>query len=221
MARRIRESLSSPGLLVGVLALVAAVAGTAVAGPGATTGALTKSKVKKIAAQQVNALAPGLSVAHARSADTATNATAADSAAQADSATNALNADELDGLNSTQFQRSGASGSDTAGAGTVPVNENRSFPVAEGTFTYFCATTNAGWAWEGPGPPAEVWQDKGGGDPFHFVVTLGISGAIDTNDSDRYEYVFATANRVAFLDLYSLATGSECHFAYQLSEYQR
>jgi hypothetical protein len=50
----------SPAIVVAVLALIAAVAGTAVAGPDATTSALTKSNVKKIAAKQVNALAPAI-----------------------------------------------------------------------------------------------------------------------------------------------------------------
>jgi hypothetical protein len=49
-----------PAIVVAVVALVAAVAGTAVAGPSATTSALTKAKVKKIAKKQVNKLAPGI-----------------------------------------------------------------------------------------------------------------------------------------------------------------
>lgn len=44
----------SPAIIVAVVALVAALAGTAVAGPGATTSAITKQKVKKIAKKQVN-----------------------------------------------------------------------------------------------------------------------------------------------------------------------
>jgi len=54
--------------LVAVLALVLGSVGTAVAGP-----ALTKGKVKKIAAKVVTKAAPGLSVAHATTADNATN----------------------------------------------------------------------------------------------------------------------------------------------------
>jgi hypothetical protein len=56
-----------------VLALVAALAGTAVAGPQATTSAINKKKVKKIATKQatkqINELAPGLSVASAANAN--------------------------------------------------------------------------------------------------------------------------------------------------------
>jgi hypothetical protein len=53
----------SPAILVSALALVAAATGMAVAEPDATTSALSKKKVKKIAAKQVEKLAPGLSVA--------------------------------------------------------------------------------------------------------------------------------------------------------------
>ena len=57
-------------VLVAVVALVLGSIGTAVAAP-----ALTKSKVKSIATKVVKKQAPGLSVAHATSADTATSAT--------------------------------------------------------------------------------------------------------------------------------------------------
>jgi hypothetical protein len=217
---KLRTSRPSPAIALAVLAIVAALAGTAIAGPDGSTSALTKSKVKKIATKQVNRLAPGLSVAHATSADTATNATTADSAAQAetaDNATKALNADELDDLNSTEFQRSGASGSDTADAGTVPIDSNTPFPLAEGTGAYVCNPTEAGFTWVGPG--AEIWLDTGDANPQHLSTT-GIGSALN-NGGDRFSYVFSTANRVAFLDLYSHFTGSNCHFAYQLSEYER
>jgi uncharacterized cupredoxin-like copper-binding protein len=65
--------MPSPAILVAVLALVAALAGTAVAGPDASTSAITKKKVKKIATKQIHKLAPGLSVAHADTADNANN----------------------------------------------------------------------------------------------------------------------------------------------------
>ena len=68
---RIRDARPSPAIVVVALALLAALAGTAVAGPSATTSAISKKKVKKIATKQINKLAPGLSVA---SADTAANA---------------------------------------------------------------------------------------------------------------------------------------------------
>ena len=60
---------TSPAIVVAALALVAALAGTALAGGDATTSAISKKKVKKIArkqaVKQINALAPELSVANA------------------------------------------------------------------------------------------------------------------------------------------------------------
>jgi hypothetical protein len=53
MLGRIRASRPSPAIVVAILALVAAVAGTAVA-EQATTSAVTKKKVKKIANKQIN-----------------------------------------------------------------------------------------------------------------------------------------------------------------------
>jgi hypothetical protein len=96
MRRHIDGWRPSSGVLVGVLALVAAVAGPAVAGPTATTSKLSKKKVVKIADQEINKLAPGLSVAHAESANTATNADRALSANTADSATTAQSATNAD-----------------------------------------------------------------------------------------------------------------------------
>jgi hypothetical protein len=62
----IRSSRPSPAIVVAVLALVAALAGTAVGNDlVADTSALKKKKVKKIARKQVKKLAPELSVADA------------------------------------------------------------------------------------------------------------------------------------------------------------
>ena len=65
----------SPAMVIAIVALIVALGGTALAG-----GFITKKKAKKIAANQVNKLAPGLSVAHAGAADNATNATNATNA---------------------------------------------------------------------------------------------------------------------------------------------
>src|ERR687891_2893480 len=81
--RRISRSRPSPAFVVAVLALTAAFAGTAIAGPDAITSAVTKSKVKQIAKKQgkkqankqIRKKAPGLSVANAVNAQNATNAT--------------------------------------------------------------------------------------------------------------------------------------------------
>jgi hypothetical protein len=61
-------SRPSPAIVVAVVALIAALAGTAVAGPDASTSAINKKKVKKIASKQIKKLAPDLSVASANQA---------------------------------------------------------------------------------------------------------------------------------------------------------
>lgn len=74
--RRLRHARPSPALVVAVLALIAAVAGSAIA-KIATTPRLNnkeQQQVKKIARKQINKLAPGLSVANAENAENATNA---------------------------------------------------------------------------------------------------------------------------------------------------
>jgi hypothetical protein len=55
---RIFHLRPSPAIVVAVLALVAALAGTAIAGQGATTSAVTKAKVKKVANKQINKRIP-------------------------------------------------------------------------------------------------------------------------------------------------------------------
>jgi hypothetical protein len=65
-------------MVVAAVALIFAVAGTAIAGPGAISNKISKSKVKKIAKKQINKAAPGLSVAHAQTAGSADSATNAD-----------------------------------------------------------------------------------------------------------------------------------------------
>ena len=72
----------SAAIVVAVLALVAALAGTAIAGPGVESSAVNKKDVKKIAKKQakkqVKKLAPGLSVANADNAANAANAAQVD-----------------------------------------------------------------------------------------------------------------------------------------------
>lgn len=63
----------SAGAVIGTLALVLTIGGTAFAGPH-TAAKLTRGKVKAIAAQQVNDLASGLSVKNAKTADRADSA---------------------------------------------------------------------------------------------------------------------------------------------------
>jgi hypothetical protein len=73
--RRLKQARPSAALIVAVVALIAALAGTAIASdPVATTSKVTKKKVKKIADKRINKAAPGLSVAKAEKAETAESA---------------------------------------------------------------------------------------------------------------------------------------------------
>jgi hypothetical protein len=71
----------SAAFVVAVFALCFAIVGSAIAGTDASKKALSKSQVKKISKKQakkaIKKAAPGLSVAHATSADTATSAATA------------------------------------------------------------------------------------------------------------------------------------------------
>ncbi len=84
----------SPAIVVAILALVAALAGTAIAGTNVLTKPVSKKVVKKIATKQVKKLAPGLAVA---SANTAGHAGAADTAGRANVADTAGDANALGG----------------------------------------------------------------------------------------------------------------------------
>jgi hypothetical protein len=94
---QIRATRPSPAMITAVLALVAALGGTALAGV-ATTAKLDKKEkkqAKKVATKQINKLAPGLSVA---SADTATTANSAETANSANTAAQAQNAGTANGV---------------------------------------------------------------------------------------------------------------------------
>jgi hypothetical protein len=76
---KIKKRRPSPAMIVAGAALIIALAGTAMAAPTAIKSILNKKEkkqVKNISKNQVNALAPGLSVKHAKTADSATNADA-------------------------------------------------------------------------------------------------------------------------------------------------
>jgi hypothetical protein len=87
----------SAGVIIGMLALVMAIAGPAIAGP-ATKNTLTKRQVTAIAANEIHKLAPSLSVKRARTADAANTANTANTASTANTAkiaTNVLSANVL------------------------------------------------------------------------------------------------------------------------------
>ena len=104
--RRFMRGKPSPAMAVALVALSAALVGTAIAGPTAVVSLLDKGEkkqVKKISKKQANKQikkkAPGLSVAnaqHANNADNADNANNADKATDATNATNATNAENAE-----------------------------------------------------------------------------------------------------------------------------
>lgn len=56
--KRITRSRPPAAIVVATMALIAALAGTALAGPDATSSAITKAKVKKVANKQINKRLP-------------------------------------------------------------------------------------------------------------------------------------------------------------------
>lgn len=134
------------------VAAVAAVTGTALAGPEAQSSALTKGKVKKIVRQQVAQLAPTLHVASADRATTADKATTADTATSADRANSAGTATSADTATSAgtagNAEALGGKGAANFGSGFVFGTAN--FPGSSGgeERTPYGITSNA------TGPPA-------------------------------------------------------------------
>lgn len=173
--RRIKGSRPSPAMIVAGVALVVALAGTAIAGPSAIKSVLNKKEkkqTKNIANNQINALAGGLSVANARNATNATTAT------NATSATTATNADLLDNLDSRQL-------SPAAG-----VNRTADLTLTENfqTLTTTTITTAAAATLVGQ---ASVHLDSDGGNDdrgdcrFNINGTAGIGYSTDVVNNDE------------------------------------
>jgi len=123
--RQIGERRPSATTAIAVIGLAIAIGGTAIAGPHESTRAVSAKKVKKIARKQaiaqidklvpgladkrIDERAPGLSVARAGAADSATTAGIAQTAANAANAANAGNAGNaaaLQGMPASAFARS-------------------------------------------------------------------------------------------------------------------
>ena len=94
----------SPAMVIAIVALIAALGGTAIAG-----GVINKKKAKNIANNVVTQRAPGLSVSHAGSADNAANATNAGNANTANTAKNVFFA-QVDYNDTTPAVLSGSPG---------------------------------------------------------------------------------------------------------------
>jgi hypothetical protein len=173
----------SAGLVVAMTALVAALAGTAIAADPPTR-AITKSKVKKIAVKQINKLAPDLSVASATTAGSAGTAGRADTAGRAENVLWAVVVDD-DGAGNAALVRAGQAGT-TATEVTDGVVVDFAQPVTE------CAwiatkgaisdttpglpggeATTEGVSGNPSGVKVEVRTSSGGSfldDPFHLLV---------------------------------------------------
>jgi hypothetical protein len=123
--RNLKGRRPSPAMIVASTALIIALAGTAMAAPTAIKSILNKKEkkqVKNISKNQVNSLAPGLSVKHA------TTAGSADTAKRADVATNA------DALGGQALANVVVARSDTPGAQCDP-NTTAFIPCASVTMT--------------------------------------------------------------------------------------
>jgi hypothetical protein len=147
-----RLARHAKAVVVVCVAVVAAVTGTALAGPEAQSSALTKGKVKKIVRQQIAQLAPTLHVASADSATRADSAASADTARTAESATSAATATSAGTADRAQTagnaEALGGSGAASFGSGFV--FGTAAFPGPNGgeDRTPYGITSNAS------GPPA-------------------------------------------------------------------
>jgi hypothetical protein len=138
------RSRPSHALMVASLAVVVALAGTALAAPDVATRPVTKSTVKKIAKKQANAVVTqrqgALNVNHAKTSDSANSAKAAEHAKTAETAA-----------------PTGPAGGALSGNYPNPGFEKTVVPLV----------LNAGWAPEGgTAPVPAVWKDAY--DVVHF-----------------------------------------------------
>lgn len=101
--RSIRARLPGPGVVLGVVALVAALTGTAVALPGKNTVTSQDIKANAVKAKQIAANAVGGSEVRENTLGTVPNANRADTAEQAQTATRANTANALDGKSAAQL----------------------------------------------------------------------------------------------------------------------
>jgi hypothetical protein len=222
MGRRITERRPSPALVVAVLALVAGVAGTALAADPVAKKAVTKKKVKKIAKKQVTKLAPGL---HVASADTATTA---------GEATRASDADLLDGIDSAKLLR--GSGRTFAVHGTDAPSGGPSAPIAlqiGGNFTLTCnnpASLGSDFAFTNTGGTADVWTERvqddfAVGHPIFYNVVpnggtaeMSISGPVVTSGRSVAIFMISSGNRLTRIEARVVFTGGQCRFNAMITE---
>lgn len=174
---RSENSRSSAAIIVAVIALTVAMAGTAVA--GSTFNKITKNKVKTIAQAQIEAAAPSLSVSKANTANTAASAATATSAATAGTATTANSAKIATNVFSAQVAADGTmvrsipdgATSSRAALGDYRVSFGRSFANC----TY---SVSASAATGGPSNSIISVGPQGGGDGTVLQVFSRTSGNV-------------------------------------------
>jgi hypothetical protein len=163
-------------LIVAMIALVAALAGTAVAAEPQTR-AVSKQKVKKIAIKQINKAAPGLSVASAETAQTAETAGSADNVLWAV-------VDNGAGANDAAVARAGQTGTTVAEPASPAVNVDFGQPVTE------CAwiATKGAVANATPGA-GEITTEGVGANPNAVQVRVRTSSGLATQASFHLQVI--------------------------------
>jgi len=226
LGRRTSTSRPSPAIIVAVVALVAALAGTAIADPVASTSAINKKKVKKIAKKQINKLAPGLHVASAESANTATTAS---------EAARATNADLLDGVDSASLLR--GNGRTFAVHGTDAPSGGPSAPIAlqiGGNLTLNCnnpASAGSDFTFTNTGGTADVWTEKvqddfAIGHPIFYnavpnggTASMSISGPVVGSGRGVAMLTISRGNRLTRIEARVVfKAGSQCSFNALITE---
>src|SRR6266581_9398226 len=137
-----RFRLPSPALVISMITLSLVLGGTAVAASTAKHGD------KKADTKLVKKLAPSLSVKHAKTADSATNATHATSADSATNATHATSADSA--TNATNATNATTAGNATNLGGQPASAYMPNSAVQRGTFTMSQGTTGKVLFTDGP-----------------------------------------------------------------------
>ena len=201
MTRRSHVS-GSPAIIVAALALIAAVGGTALAGPvGNTAG----TKAKQAIAKSKKALK------------------------KARKNREAISNIELTAGPQGQPGQTGPKGDpgdspSVAEALTIPDNATQTvFNLAEGTIAVKCDGAPILEYANDSGEVAELWVDPGDGTaPLRFAVLDGIEVDINTTNPRHDEWAIVTDDNVAFVDIFAERTGTpDCAATLSVLEQER
>ncbi len=228
-ANRTRIGLPSPALVVAVLALLAAFAGSALAKHHASLSGKAKKQVRKIAASEAaGALAARLPLDASGIGDNAVNSAkvADDSLTGADVDESSFGkvptADHLDGLDSSDVQRTKADAISNAAGGSLD-SEDASLSTSDhsGFLDVRCYPTNPDVVYRNNTTAnQDAWIDTGPGTthdelgPYDFTDSVPIAG------DGRVTYTVVSADRLAFFDVHvSLIGPGECAYAVRSTDY--